>query len=49
VSHTGESIGFRNAIVRFPDEHLAIVVLTNRNEGEPFEIAMKIADRVRSQ
>jgi len=44
VWHTGETIGFRNAIVRFPAEHLAIVVLTNRNEGEPHGIAMKIAD-----
>src|SRR5438876_8850907 len=25
VSHTGETIGFRNAIVRFPDQHLAVV------------------------
>ena len=44
VSHTGESIGFRNALIRFPDEKLSIIVLTNRNEGEPFDIAMKIAD-----
>lgn len=44
VWHTGETIGFRNAIVRFPDQHLAIVILTNRNEGEPKEIALKIAD-----
>lgn len=45
VWHTGETIGFRNAIVRFPSEHLAVVVLTNRNEGEPHDIAMKIADQ----
>lgn len=48
VSHTGESMGFRNALVRFPDEHLAIIVLTNRNEGHPYEIAIKIADLVLS-
>ncbi len=47
VSHTGESIGFRNAIVRFPDERLAIVVLTNRNEGHPIDIALAIADGLR--
>lgn len=45
VWHTGETIGFRNAIARFPAEHLAIVVLTNRNEGEPRRIALGIADR----
>ena len=44
LSHTGETIGFRNAVVRFPDQRLAVVVLTNRNEGEPFDIALKIAD-----
>jgi CubicO group peptidase (beta-lactamase class C family) len=46
VWHSGETIGFRNAIVRFPSEHLAVVVLTNRNEGEPHRIALEIADRV---
>ena len=45
VSHTGETIGFRNALVRFPDEKLAVVLLTNRNEGESLELALKIADR----
>ena len=44
VWHSGETIGFRNAIVRFPAEHLAVVVLTNRNEGEPRRIALRIAD-----
>jgi CubicO group peptidase (beta-lactamase class C family) len=43
ISHTGESIGFRNALVRFPDEHLAIIVLTNRNEGHPYDLAMEVA------
>jgi CubicO group peptidase (beta-lactamase class C family) len=44
VSHTGETMGFRNAIVRFPEQHLAVVVLTNRNEGTPYRIATDIAD-----
>jgi CubicO group peptidase (beta-lactamase class C family) len=42
ISHTGESIGFRNALLRFPDEHLAIIVLTNRNEGHPYDLAMRV-------
>lgn len=45
VSHTGETIGFRNAIVRFPDQRLSVVVLTNRSEGEPYQAALTIADR----
>jgi len=44
VSHFGETIGFRNAIVRFPDQRLAVVVLTNRNEGVPEGTALRIAD-----
>lgn len=44
VSHTGETMGFRNAIVRFPDRHLAVVILTNRNEGTPYRMAIEIAD-----
>ncbi len=43
VWHTGESIGFRNAVVRFPDEKLSVVVLTNRDEGEPYELAIRVA------
>jgi CubicO group peptidase (beta-lactamase class C family) len=48
VSHTGESIGFRNAVVRFPDEKLSVVVLTNRNEGEPYELALRVANAARA-
>lgn len=44
VYHTGSTRGFRNAIFRLPDQHLTVIILTNRNEGEPIEIARKIAD-----
>jgi CubicO group peptidase (beta-lactamase class C family) len=42
--HTGSTQGFRNAILRIPSQHLAVIILTNRNEGEPIETARKIAD-----
>jgi CubicO group peptidase (beta-lactamase class C family) len=48
VSHTGESIGFRNALVRFPDEKLSVVVLTNRDEGEPYDLALRVATAARA-
>lgn len=48
VTHTGESIGFRNAVVRFPDEKLSVVVLTNRDEGEPYELALRVATAARA-
>jgi len=44
--HTGETSGFRNAILRFPERKLTIVILTNRSSGEPQAIAERIADRV---
>ena len=37
-------MGFRNAIIRFPDQRLTVILVTNRNEGEPIAIAKKIAD-----
>jgi CubicO group peptidase (beta-lactamase class C family) len=43
VWHSGESIGFRNVIVRWPAEHVTVIVLTNRNDPEPYRLALSIA------
>ncbi|HIE5354251.1 TPA: serine hydrolase domain-containing protein [Stenotrophomonas maltophilia] len=43
--HSGESIGFRNVILRYPDLHLTVIVLSNRNAPEPYPLALKIAQR----
>lgn len=42
--HSGETIGFRNVIVRWPKQRLTVVVLSNRNDPEPYRLALKIAD-----
>ena len=42
--HSGSTRGFRNAILRMPDQQCTVIILTNRNEGEPIELARKIAD-----
>ncbi len=42
--HGGSTRGFRNHILVFPDEKLMVIVLTNRNQGNPIEEAHKIAD-----
>lgn len=42
--HGGSSIGFRNQILLFPEQKLMVILLTNRNEGEPINEAHKIAD-----
>ena len=46
--HSGETAGFRNVIVRFPDERLTVVVLTNRDDPEPYRAALEIAEMFRS-
>jgi len=43
-SHYGETVGFRNAIQRFPDDHLSIVVLSNRAEVDAPALAARVAD-----
>ena len=42
--HSGETRGFRNVLIRFPEKKLTVIVLTNRGEPGPYEVAMKIAD-----
>ncbi len=43
--HSGESIGFRNVILRYPKQKLTVIVLSNRNDPEPYPLARKIAGR----
>lgn len=42
--HSGETIGFRNVMLRFPQEDLVVIVLTNQNERRPYDAAMAVAD-----
>lgn len=41
--HSGETIGFRNVIVRYPQRRLTVIVLTNRDDPEPYRLAQRIA------
>lgn len=41
--HTGETAGFRNVILRYPARQLTVVVLTNRDEPGPYNVALAIA------
>jgi CubicO group peptidase (beta-lactamase class C family) len=40
--HSGETLGFRNVIVRWPSRRLTVAVLTNRNDPEPYRMALEI-------
>ena len=42
--HSGETRGFRNVILRYPERKLSVIVLTNRNDPEPYMTAKAIAD-----
>ena len=55
VWHSGETVGFRSVIVRYPQRAFTVVILTNRNAPEPYSTALAIAklyfadaDRVRA-
>ena len=41
--HSGESIGFRNVLLRFPAQRLTVIVLSNRDAPEPYGLARRIA------
>ena len=42
--HDGETIGFRTTIQRFPDDELTVIVLANRGDINPEDLALKVAD-----
>jgi CubicO group peptidase (beta-lactamase class C family) len=44
MSHDGGTVGFRTTIQRFPDDNLTIIVLANRVDINPEELALKVAD-----
>jgi CubicO group peptidase (beta-lactamase class C family) len=44
IWHDGESIGFKTTIQRFPDDSLTVIVLANRTDINPEELALKVAD-----
>jgi CubicO group peptidase (beta-lactamase class C family) len=42
--HTGGTIGFLTVIERFPADNLSIIVLANRTDVNPKDLAQKVAD-----
>lgn len=43
VFHTGGTIGFKTAILRLPGRKFTVVVLMNRSDGRPLDLANRIA------
>ena len=42
--HDGETQGFRTTIQRFINDHISIVILSNRTDLNPNELSLKVAD-----
>jgi CubicO group peptidase (beta-lactamase class C family) len=42
--HTGETLGFRTVIQRFPEEELTIIILANRADLDVSKLALQVAD-----
>ena len=42
--HSGETMGFRNVIIRDPEQRTTVLVLTNRNNPQPYALARRIMD-----
>lgn len=47
--HDGETSGFRTTIQRFPEKGLTVIVLANRTDANPRELALKVADMFLAQ
>jgi CubicO group peptidase (beta-lactamase class C family) len=47
--HTGETMGFRTVIERFPKDRLTVIVLCNRTDLEPDKLALQAADLLLSR
>ncbi len=44
IAHGGADAGFRTHFIKFPEEDLTIVVLTNVNISKPEQLALRVAD-----
>jgi CubicO group peptidase (beta-lactamase class C family) len=44
VAHAGGDAGYRSYVLRFPDQHLAVVVLSNVSTMNPSRLAVQVAD-----
>jgi CubicO group peptidase (beta-lactamase class C family) len=42
--HDGETMGFRTTIQRFPKDDLTVIILANRTDINPEQLALKVAD-----
>ncbi len=44
IAHSGGDAGFRSFLVRFPEQHFAVVILSNFANFEPFDVSFVVAE-----
>jgi len=44
VWHEGETVSFRNVIIKFPAERITVIILTNRDQPDPYPLALRVAE-----
>ncbi len=44
IAHSGGDAGFRSFLVRFPEQHFAVVILSNFANFEPFDVSFAVAE-----
>jgi CubicO group peptidase (beta-lactamase class C family) len=44
LSHSGESVGYRTRLLRFPEQKFTVIILSNRSDANPEAKAYEIAD-----
>lgn len=47
--HSGSTLGFRTVIDRFTNDKLTVIILCNRTDLDPSELALKVVDLLRKQ
>jgi len=46
ISHSGDTIGFRTRIARFPERHFSVIILANRADAKLDDLPHRVADIV---
>ncbi|RZS93821.1 serine hydrolase domain-containing protein [Aquimarina brevivitae] len=44
IQHGGAMAGYRAEMLRFPEQHFSVIILANRSDARPTEMAYEIAD-----
>lgn len=46
VAHSGSLAGYRSQLVRFPEQKVSVIILSNREDGNPTKLSYQVADVV---